>query len=171
MESIQVQHSRVEGQHVFRSASQQNSPMIDQALEKMETDCQQHGICIAYLHHPRKYNATAGVVLQRCLTQASNFRDRMGRKVCVFKLGLTSNPVVRFDFYREGNYTHMSLLHVSSNLGLIQMLEAALIAANLGETGCRNQKYGGEGPPCFEDEPYHFVYIVGARADKFKPIR
>ena len=68
---------------------------------------------------------------------------------------VTSNPVLRFNFYREGNYTHMTLLHVSSNLGLIQMLEAALIAANIDETGCRNQKYGGEGPP--SSEHYHFI--------------
>ena len=128
-------------------------------------------VSISYLQFSRKYDANAGTILQRCLTQVGRFRDRMGRKVCVFKLGLTSNPVLRFNFYREGNYTHMTLLHVSSNLGLIQMLEAALIAANIDETGCRNQKYGGEGPPSSEHEPFHFAYVVGARADTFKPIR
>ena len=125
------------------------------SLEQQEELCQQHGISISYLQFSRKYDANAGTILQRCLTQVGRFRDRMGRKVCVFKLGLTSNPVLRFNFYREGNYTHMTLLHVSSNLGLIQMLEAALIAANIDETGCRNQKYGGEGPP--SSEHYHFI--------------
>lgn len=94
----------------------------------------------------------------------------MNRKLCVYKVGLTSKPALRWEYYKEANYTHMVLLHFSSNLGLIQMLEAALIAANLNETGCRNERYGGEGPPS-ENEPFHFVYVVGARADTFKSIR
>lgn len=55
----------------------------------------------------------------------------------------------------------MTVLHVSCNLGLIQMLEAALIAANISEKGCRNQRYGGEGPPGSIEEPYHFAYVLG----------
>ena len=96
--------------------------------------------------------------------------EKLGKQLCVYKLGLTSNPALRFQFYKEGNYTHMTVLHVSCNLGLIQMLEAALIAANISES-CRNQRYGGEGPPGSIEEPYHFAYVVGARADSFKRIR
>lgn len=139
-------------------------------LEKQHQVCLLHGISISYLSFRHRNRATAGTVLQRCLSQVNSFRDRLGRKLCVFKLGLTSNPVVRFSFYKEANYTHMSLLHVSTNLGLCQMLEAALIAANLSEKECRNEKYGGEGPPS-SDEPFHFVYVVGARADQMKRIR
>lgn len=129
-----------------------------------------HGICISYLSFPQGQNATAGTILQRSLKQIDTFRNRMGRKLCVYKLGLTSNPVRRFEFYKEANYTHMTLLHYSTNLGLCQMLEAAVIAANVSERECRNQRYGGEGPPSLEKEPFHFVYVVGARADQSKPI-
>ena len=50
------------------------------------------------------------------------------------------------------------------------MLEAALISANRSERECRNEKPGGEGPPSSGEEPFHYVYVVGARADQFKPI-
>ena len=139
-------------------------------LEQLEHDFQQSGICVSYLAYSRRQNATAGTILQRCFCQIDQFRNRMGRSVCVFKVGLTSNPLVRFSFYKEANYMHMTLLHVSTNLGSIQFLEAALIAAHVSELGCRNQKYGGEGPPVSEED-FHFVYVVGARADQFKPIR
>ena len=95
----------------------------------------------------------------------------MDHKLCVFKVGLTSSPIVRFEFYKDANYTHMSLLHVSENLGAAQMLEAALIALHISEKGCRNERYGGEGPPCSHGEKFHYVYVVGARADQLKPIR
>lgn len=145
-------------------------PEMSEALEKEHRHFLQHGICVGYLSFPRSLNANAGTVLQRCLSQVNKFRDRIGRKLCVFKLGLTASPVVRFSFYQEANYTHMTLLHVSPNLGLCQMLEAALIASNISETGCRNERFGGEGPPTVQ-EPFHYVYVVGARADRFKPIR
>ena len=50
-------------------------------------------------------------------------------------------------------------------------LEAALIEKNLLEKGCRNEKFGGDGPKHLREEPFHFVYIVGARADRLKAIR
>lgn len=159
-----------------QSVSQQMKPSLQDCngmehLERLEHNFQQSGICVSYLAYSRRQKATAGTILQRCFCQIDQFRNRMGRSVCVFKVGLTSNPLVRFSFYKEANYTHMTLLHVSTNLGSIQFLEAALIAANVSELGCRNQKYGGEGPPVSEEESFHFVYVVGARADQFKPIR
>ena len=153
------------------------SPLVDlsleptENLEKRHVEFLKHGICVSYLYFPQRQKATAGTVLQRCLAEVTKFRNRMGRKLCVYKLGLTSNPVLRFDFYKDANYTHMSLLHVSPNLGLCQMLEAALSASNMSERECRNQRTGGEGPPSSEEEPFHFVYVVGARADQLKRIR
>ena len=158
----------VEG--VSRSNASENMD-TDAALKRLELDCQLHGICISYQHQRGRQNASAGTVLQRCLTQVNQFRNRMGKQLCVYKLGLTSKPILRYQFYKEANYSHMTILHVSTNLGLIQMLEAALIAAHVSEKGCRNQKYGGEGPPGSISEPFHFVYVVGARADCLKAIR
>ena len=142
--------------------------MMDQPLN--EQHFHQHGIRTAYLSYPALHKATAGTILRRCLSQVQDFRKNIGQQVCVFKVGLTAEPTLRFAFYKELNYTHMSLLHASRNLGLIQMLEAALIAFLMDERGCRNQRYGGECPPSTEQKDTFFVYVVGSRADQFKPI-
>lgn len=140
-------------------------------LDELEVLCRNHGITIAYQSSPKRLKATAGTILQSCLTQVDNFRTRMNKNLCVYKVGLTSHPPRRFQFYKEANYTQMTLLHVTEHVGTAQMLEAALIAFHLSQHGCRNERFGGEGPPAAHEEPFHFIYIVGARADCMKPIR
>lgn len=144
-----------------------------ETLKCLEYKFQMDGICVSYLGHARIYTATAGTILQRCISEVNRFRHRMGKKLCVYKIGLTSNPCVRFQFYKEANYTHMTLLHVSDQLGVVQMLEAALITMNKPEHACRNERPGGEGPPGSKNEHHNFffVYVVGARADQMKAIR
>ena len=94
----------------------------------------------------------------------------MTRSLCVYKVGMTTNPVLRFHFYALRNYSKMSLLHVTENLGVAQMLEAALIAMHISEKECRNERFGGDGPNTLDHVGPHFLYIVGARADCGKPI-
>lgn len=145
--------------------------MTRSRLADLEMMCEQHRITISYWPSPKRLRATAGSILQRCISQVDHFRNRMNRDLCVYKLGMTSHPPLRFQFYQEANYTCMTLLHVTENLGVAQMLEAALIASNMSQQGCRNERFGGEGPPAVESEQFHFVYIVGARADCLKAIR
>lgn len=140
-------------------------------LQHVEDSCRQKGIEISYLDSEKRLKATAGTILQRCLGQVERFRNKMSKTLCVYKLGLTTDPVIRFEYYKEDNYTHMRLLHVTSMPGVAQMLEASLIAFHMSERPCRNERFGGDGPPGSEKEPYHFVYIVGARADGRKSIR
>lgn len=139
-------------------------------LEDLEALYHQHGIMVVYLPSPKRIRATAGTILQRCFSQVDQFRSRMNKNLCVYKIGLTSCPPLRFQFYKELNYTCMTLLHVCEHVGIAQMLEAALIASHVSQTGCRNERLGGEGPPSSHREPFHFVYIVGARADCMKSI-
>lgn len=141
------------------------------SLEEFETMCRKHEIAITYLATPKRERATAGTILQRCLYEVEKFRTKMTKSLCVFKLGLTTNPIIRFNFYKDANYSHMALLHVTENAGVAQMLEASLIAIHMSQTGCRNEKHGGECPPTCALEPFHFVYVVGARADSMKRIR
>ena len=137
-------------------------------IQKSEL-CQHHGILISYLDESQRSKCTAGTILQRCMMKIEAFRMNMNRSLCVFKIGMTANPLLRFHFYAKGNYSHMSLLHVTKNIGVAQMLEAALIQTHMAEKQCRNEKLGGDGPPTNQDGHY-FVYIVGARADVFKRI-
>ena len=117
------------------------------SLEEFETMCRKHEIAITYLATPKRERATAGTILQRCLYEVEKFRTKMTKSLCVFKLGLTTNPIIRFNFYKDANYSHMALLHVTENAGVAQMLEASLIAIHMSQTGCRNEKHGGECPP------------------------
>ena len=114
-------------------------------------------------------NPTAGTVLQHCKLRVVRFRTQIGQNVCVFKIGYTSNPLVRFRSYMELNYSSMSLLHVTMCKGSAEMLEAALIDLYKGTTGCRNEKAGGDGPVHLQADVF-YVYIVGARADQAKRI-
>ena len=119
-------------------------PMAHEAmsLEEFEMMSRKHEIAIAYLATPKRERATAGTILQRSLYEIEKFRSKMTRSLCVFKLGLTTNPIIRFKFYRDDNYSHMALLHVTENAGVAQMLEASLIAIHMSQTGCRNEKHG-----------------------------
>ena len=127
-----------------------------------------NGISISYIC-TRTRNPTAGTVLQHCKRKAAQFRTSLGIAVCVFKIGFTSNPVFRFQKYRNLNYSDMSLLHVTPCKGTAEMLEAALIDQHMGLNGCRNEQFGGEGPGHIQAGHY-YVYIVGARADLLIPI-
>ena len=142
---------------------------VQSAVKEHEWLFQQHGIRVVYASYRQWYKSSAGTILQRCLLEVDRFRDKMSKALCVYKIGMTSNPIVRFSFYKDKNYTHMSLLHVTTNIGVAQMLEASVIAWHKSQPGCRNERSGGEGPPT-DKEPYHFVYVVGARADTFKAI-
>lgn len=140
------------------------------SLYDREHDFHMNGICTSYSSYRSWDKSSAGTVLRRCLGQVDTFRNKIGRSLCVFKVGLTSDPILRFSFYKDASYTHMNLLHASENLGLIQMLEAALITFLFEEKGCRNERYGGECPPSTEQRNLFFVYVVGSRADQHKSI-
>ena len=131
-----------------------------------KTDC----IQIGYLDVITKQRTpTAGIVLRHCKDRIQRFRADVGFNVCVFKIGFTSNPIFRFAKYSELNYSRMLLIHVTQCKGTAQMLEAALIDRHLGDTGCRNEQPGGEGPGHISAS-YYYVYVVGARADLPLPI-
>ena len=111
---------------------------------------------------------TAGHILQYCKKKVDSFRVSVGANVCVYKVGLTTNPLRRFTGYVQLNYTRMSLLHATHCQGTAEMLEASLIDNHMGRTGFRNQRTGGEN--CMSGASAYYVYVVGARADRPKPI-
>ena len=114
---------------------------------------------------------TCGKILSHSKHQVSAFRESLGVSLCVFKIGVSAAPVERFQDYTTKNYTCMWLIHVDNDLGLIHMLEAALISEFNACTGCRNAPgSGGEGAlnrKTHQGPPY-FMYICGGRADQMK---
>ena len=103
-------------------------------------------------------------ILQHCTRQVDVVRAAYGGGVSIFKIGVTANPVYRFEHYTDENFDSMTLIHISDCYHLIYMLEAALIQSHNHISGCRNINLGGDGPMHLRPPPY-FAYVVGARAD------
>ena len=101
----------------------------------------------------------AGAALRHCLNVISS---RLDRGPTVFKLGITSDPVRRFEYYREDvdRFTKMLILSVSLDSGYACMLEASLIQhfqESHRNNGLRNVATGGENCPPNVSVVYNYV--------------
>lgn len=116
---------------------------------------------------------TCGKILAHAKQQVVSLREHLGLSVCIFKVGVTASPVHRFKSYWSQNFSVMWIVFQSNDLGMVHMLEAALISEYCHYTGCRNAPHtGGEGAlnKKRRSEPPYFVYVVGARADQPKSV-
>lgn len=112
---------------------------------------------------------TCGNILSHAKAQVAAFRNFVGEKLCVFKIGVTANPLMRFPSYIDQGFTFMWVVAESCSKGLIHMLEAALISEFAACSGCRNKLgSGGEGAlnRTTAALPPFYVYVAGGRADQ-----
>jgi hypothetical protein len=113
---------------------------------------------------------TAGKILSYAKQQVVAFRERVGVTVCVFKIGVTASPTHRFKLYWEKNFQAMWIIFMGNDLGLVNMLEAALISEFSQCTGCRNMaNTGGEGGLNRQVRPHppiSFMSLVGGRTNQ-----
>ena len=72
--------------------------------------------------------STCGKTLLRCKNHVCAFREHIGVQVCVFKIGVTANVPRRFPAYLKMGFTSMWILYTGDEVGLVHMLEAALIS-------------------------------------------
>lgn len=97
-------------------------------------------------------------------------RESIGIRLCCFKIGITSNPPLRFSFYVKKNFSCMWVIACSESLDTINMLEAALVALFYQHVGCKNEpETGGEGALSRNNnraEPPYYVYVTAGRADQ-----
>ena len=118
---------------------------------------------------PMGSSATTGKLLSYCKSKITCFREKIGIRLCIFKIGVTANPVSRFEMYKDKGFSKMWILATSGSVDLVHMLEAALISEFHKHVGCKNREgSGGDGalnrkPPA---PPPYFVYISGGRADQ-----
>ena len=112
---------------------------------------------------------TAGKVLGHCVDKVTSFRERMGIRLCIFKIGVTSDPSIRFTGYVDKGYSLMWIIAQSTSIDFVHMLEAALILHFHQHVGCKNKGgTGGDGALNRRDPspPPYYVYITGGRADQ-----
>ena len=89
---------------------------------------------------------TCGKILEHAVSKITAFRETIGVRLCVFKVGVTSNPLKRYVMYLKQGFTMMWVITKSSSVDLIHMLEAACVSHFSMHVGCRNQRgSGGEG--------------------------
>ena len=122
---------------------------------------------------------TASTILWHCVKAINCLRNQCGGPaLCVFKIGLTSNPLQRRAAYYKQNFKKFVIIHKVSRgelLGMLEMLEAALIAEFYdNQRCCRNRQLGGESMrdktfmPRFA--PPYFAYCVASNASQREPI-
>ena len=118
----------------------------------------------------------AGKVLAHCEQCIEQLRRATGgESLAIYKIGITHSCTPRFELYEANGWTKMLVMFQSSDLGTIEMLEAALIAQRKHRLQCRNIQLGGEGmrlrtfTPKFE--PPYYCYCVAARADEPRWVR
>lgn len=99
-------------------------------------------------------------------------RGATGEKLCVYKFGITADPIVRRPYYTADNYTIFVLLHISMVLESVAWGEAFLIYdfKRMAIGACRNVRSGGDGSLSLDSGPF-FLYMAAGRADSGKAIR
>lgn len=112
---------------------------------------------------------SCGTILAHAKEQVSALREKVVIRLCCFKIGVTTNPLIRFRLYLEKGYNQMWVIWTSSSIDIVHMLEAALISEFGRHVGCQN-KYGSGGDGALNQEhpqpPPYFVYVVAGRADQ-----
>ena len=117
----------------------------------------------------RSEHMLCGKLLAHCKAQVSTLREEIGVRICCFKIGITSNPPLRFSTYLEKNYSCMWVIAVSKSVDQINMLEAAVISEFQKHVGCKNEPdTGGEGALNRKNrtKPPYYLYVTAGRADK-----
>ena len=112
---------------------------------------------------PERMNMLSGVCLQLAKASIRDLMDSCSPPL-VFKIGITCNPVQRWQSYEQEGYTKFHLLYCSDESGSVKMLEAALIDMFQTVPGCRNVAKGGEGP---SGRGPHFTYLALAEQRQF----
>jgi hypothetical protein len=119
---------------------------------------------------------TEGRILAHIRDMSSAIINRSGASLCVYKFGITADPVGRKEFYVADNYTVYEILHVSNVLDAVSWGEAYLIHefshhSNIGS--CRNVRLGGDGALALKTnhrDQLFYLYIAAARADSGRAI-
>lgn len=120
--------------------------------------------CEGQIHFemPQNPKATASHIAKKAEASVTKL---WSKHPAVFKIGLTSNPVRRWQHSvygycrdRREKWQGMNILFVTPNSLPAALIEAMLISRFKGSPGCRNENPGGE--TASPGDGPHFVYVV-----------
>ena len=74
-----------------------------------------------------------------------------------FYIGISGDPLSRYEYHREKGYTNMSVIAVGPSSSFSATLEVELIKIFSSNHCCANRSIGGEGASSAQP---HYVYIV-----------
>ncbi|CAE7303849.1 unnamed protein product [Symbiodinium necroappetens] len=103
------------------------------------------------------HGCQAGQVLLRCQNAIQKLRvENGGESLAIYKIGITHDYSDRFELYEANGWTTMLIMIESSDLGFVEMLEAALISHHRGSSRLAEfwERFRGE-------EPTHEVFDHG----------
>ena len=119
--------------------------------------CQPLGVHNRCLRLDKK-NLSCGKILAHAKEQVSALREKVGVRLCCFKIGVTSNPLARFPLYLNKGYSVMWVIWSSTSVDIVHMLGAALLSEFGRHVGCQNQLGTALNKADRPDPPY-FVYM------------
>ena len=76
------------------------------------------GLVYRCLRHQLEKKLCCGKVLEHAKSMVTHFREEIGIRLCCFKIGVTSNPLLRFASYIERGYAQMWVISVSPSIEL-----------------------------------------------------
>ena len=62
-----------------------------------------------------------GRILEHCKEKKLSFREAMGIRLCVFKIGVTTDPLTRYQSYREKGFTSMWVIFSGDSVDLVHV--------------------------------------------------
>ena len=131
---------------------------IDTTDCAFESGIEDHSLCMPY--------ASPGDVFWHAFPKVHELHRLFS--IPIFQVGITTSPDIRFQSYKEGNWSAMWIVLASSELGPVEELEIKLISSLGALSECRNIRGGGGGGlrKCFLSAQRFLTYIVGAPADQ-----
>ena len=108
-------------------------------------------------------------ILEAMKANIAIFRASLGNNLCIFKIGISSCIIWRWEKYKSERFERMMILLVSNSVMQVECFEAFLIDYYRDQKECRNLQGGGESLRSWDGFPRnpapYYVYCVGARAD------
>ena len=145
------------GDHTQAAMSKDDSGTVRYELQDFSVDFHKEFFRGITVLAPTQQWMTLGEILHMCYMEIASFLETF--PVTAFKVGITTDPNIRFDAYKKDGFTKMVVIMGTAVLSVVEEAETSMIAEFSQTTGCLNERSGGDGGLArrFPNWPYYFV--------------